>query len=93
MFSERGIELHPQIFKPRLDIIPNHIDFGVIRDRSEGDMRRPVVNKALANVVVGRYLDLNFTCDALLSRAALWRVSKVIIGVLRAHDTLSLIHI
>ena len=51
--AERGVELRAQRLKLRLPFLPDDVDLGVVGDRLQRDMRRALVDEALADVADG----------------------------------------
>ncbi len=86
MAAERCVQLFLQRFKRRLRILPEHVDLGVVGDRLQRDMRRALIDEAVADVVVRRPVGLDFAGDFLLLSAAFGAVAEQVEGVLRRHE-------
>src|SRR5215831_19334146 len=53
MIVERSVQAAPQRLQRLLPPLPDDIDLGVVGDRLQGDMRHPLIDETLANIVVG----------------------------------------
>ena len=75
-----------QRFELRLPFLPDDVDLGVVGDRFQRDVRRALVDEALADVVVRRRVGLDFARDLLLLARGPPAVGEQIIGIARAHQ-------
>jgi hypothetical protein len=76
----------PQRLQDFLELLPDDVDLGVVRDRLQGDVRDPLVDEAMADVAVGRGRRRCRARDLGLLELALVGVREEVIGVARAHD-------
>jgi hypothetical protein len=58
---ERGVQLFAKRPKGFLPLLPDHVDLGIVRDGLQRDVRYALVDKAVADVAVGR---LGAQCSA-----------------------------
>ena len=61
IFAQCLIKLLAQGFQLFLKSLPNDINFSVVGDGLEGDVRHALINKALPNIAVGWLLGRKFT--------------------------------
>ncbi len=69
-----------------LELLPDHVDFGVVGDGFECDVRHALVDEALADVAVGRGLGRNRVRDFGFLQLAVLAVGEQVVGIASAHD-------
>ncbi len=67
---EGDVQFATQGFELGLEALPDHVDLCVVGDRLEGDVRRTLIDEALANIAIGRALRLRPARDRLLLGSA-----------------------
>ncbi len=88
-FSEGGVERGAERFQHILRLLPDHVDFGIVGDGFERDMRHAFMDEALAQLARGRCGPGRGAGDLALLALALGAVGEEVVGVARAHQARS----
>ena len=86
LLLEGGVQLLPQRLKDRLELLPDHIDFGIVGDRLERDVRDALINEALADVFVRGSLRRNRVGDLSFFLLTILAIGEQVIRIASAHD-------
>src|SRR5204862_545851 len=84
--AEGNVQVGSQGLKFSLEGFPNYVNFGIVRDRLQRDVRRALIDKALSYVALRRRIWLNFSGYLVFLGTAVRRVGEIVVGILRAHD-------
>ena len=84
--AEGGVEACAQRFGDRLPMLPDVVDARIVGDRLQGDVRHPLVDKAVTDVAAGRRLLRRRAGDLAFLALPLRAVGEQVIRVARAHD-------
>ena len=84
--AERLVETLAQRLERRLSGFPDRVDLLVVGDRLQCDVRRAIVDEALADVAVRWRVGLHLAGCFLFSCAAFGTVGEVVVWQARAHE-------
>ena len=87
LLLQRGIQLFAQGLQPRLPLLPDDVDLGVVGDRLERDVGHALVDEPLTDVAVRRPRRRRGACDLGFLELTIARVREQVVGIARAHDT------
>ena len=86
LLAESRVQFFAQRLKASLEVLPNHIDRGIVCDGFQGNVRRSLVDEALSNVAMARNVCLNFPRHILRFNATFGRVGQKIVRILGSHN-------
>ena len=86
LLLEGRVELLAQRFERALELLPDHVDLGVVGDGLERDVRHALIDEALADVAVGGSLRWNRLCDFGFFLLAVLAVGEQVVRIASAHD-------
>ena len=76
----------PQRLQRFLELLPDHVDFGVVGDGLEGDVGDALVHETLADVVVRGRFRGDFADERGFFDLAVAAVGEQVVGIACAHD-------
>ena len=83
---ERGVQLRPQRLQGFLELLPDHVDLGVVGDGLQGDVGDALVHEALADVVVRGRFRGGLAGNPGFLDLAVAAVGEQVVGVAGPHD-------
>ncbi len=86
-FAERPVERDSQGFQGLLPSLPNDVDFGVVSNGLQSNVRNALVYEAVADVAARRRSLGRSAYDLGFLALALWTVGEKIIWITRSHQT------
>ena len=84
--AERAVQLFTQRLQRLLELLPDHVDLGVVGDGLERDVGHALVHETLSDVVVGRRFRRRLARDLAFLLPPLRAVGEEVIRVARGHD-------
>jgi len=85
-FAKRLVELLTERLQGPLELFPDHVDFGVVGNGFQGDVRNSFINEPLTNAPMGRYFGGRLARELGLLELAVPAVGQQVIGVASSHD-------
>lgn len=86
LFLERLVELFAERLEFLLPVFPNNIDFGVVGDGLEGDVRHALIDESETQIAMSRLRRHGIMGDFGFLLLPVAGIGEHIIGIARAHD-------